>query len=326
MRWFRAELSHSLHHGIKAPLIMLNRLALACEIKNKLQNITGGNQDFIYYSYWLTPSALALAILKEEGKITRAISRVHGGDLYAERHSPAYIPFQGKVISALDRTYPISENGLKYLAQKHSGMENKLLVQRLGTEPTLDFAQINWNKQSDSLRVVSCSYLKPVKRIHLLAEALKHCHFPVEWTHIGDGPQREQIEGVVKTIPEQIKVKMLGNKTNDEIMELYRTHEFDLFVNVSESEGIPVTIMEAFSFGIPVLATDVGGTSEVVNADNGILLQKDIEPLDIATQLTNFYSMQIEEKAVKGKMAYSTWNNSYNADKNYTKFATLLKD
>ncbi|PLT35729.1 glycosyltransferase [Bacillus sp. V5-8f] len=326
MKWFSGELIHSVQYGIKANLVMLNWLAHACEIKNKLKNFISTNGDMMYYSYWLTPSALALAMLKEEGKITRVVSRVHGGDLYAERHKPAYIPFQGKVLSILDKTYPISENGLRYLANKHPGTENKLSVQRLGTKRKVDFEQINWKKQSDALRVVSCSYLKPVKRIHLLAEALKHCHFPVEWTHIGDGPERGRIESIVKTLPEQIKVNMLGNKTNDQIMEQYRSNDYDLFVNVSESEGIPVTIMEAFSFGIPVLATDVGGTSELVNAENGKLLNKDIEPLDIATELTSFYNMSIGEKAAKGKGAYTTWDDSYNADKNYTKFATLLKD
>lgn len=326
MKWFWGELSNAMQHGLKAPLIMLNRVALACEIKSKLQTITGTDENIIYYSYWLTPSAIALAMLKDEGKIGKAVTRVHRGDLYAEFHNPAYIPFQGKVISALDQTYSISTDGVDYLNKRHPGMENKLSVQRLGTKPRVDVDQITWNKQSDVLRVVSCSYMKPVKRVHLLAEALKHCHFPVEWTHIGDGPERERIESIVATLPDHVNVKLLGNKNNHEIMELYSSHEYDIFVNVSASEGIPVTIMEAFSFGIPVFATDVGGTSEIVDAENGALFDENIEPLDIATQLTNFYNMPSEDKALKAKKAYATWNNSYNADKNYAEFATLLKD
>ena len=43
----------------------------------------------------------------------------------------------------------------------------------------------------------------------------------------------------------------------------------DLFLTVSANEGIPVSIMEAQSFGIPVIATDVGGISEIVNNVNG---------------------------------------------------------
>lgn len=325
-KWFFKELSQSLNYGWKAPLVMLNWLSIACEIKDKLQLALDHLDQHIFYSYWLTPSALALTMLKEEGLNAKCISRVHGGDLYAERHQPAYIPFQEKILLGLDHTYTISENGLSYLTKKYSGLENKLSVQRLGTKTTRSADHIKGNKHSSVLRIVSCSYLKPVKRIHLLAEALKHCQFPIEWTHIGDGPERGKIEETIKELPEQMKVNLLGNKKNDEIMEIYRTNEFDLFVNVSESEGIPVTIMEAFSFGIPAMATDVGGTSEIVNSENGILLKKDLQALDIASNLAYFYGLTDEEKAKKSRCAYDTWNQKYNAAKNYKEFATLLKD
>lgn len=42
---------------------------------------------------------------------------------------------------------------------------------------------------------------------------------------------------------------------------------------MSDSEGIPVSIMEAMSFGIPVIARNVGGMSEIVNEENGLLLE-----------------------------------------------------
>lgn len=325
-KWLMDELPRSLKHGLKGPLVMLNWLSIACEIKDKLQKVLDFSESCIYYSYWLTPSAIALAMLKEQGLTGKCVSRVHGGDLYAERHQPAYIPFQGKTIKSLDQTYSISENGYKYLLNKYLDIENKISVQRLGIKPKISEKEINWNKNSEVLRVVSCSYLKPVKRIHLLAEALKHCHFPVEWTHIGDGPERGRIEEIIKELPEQIKVNLLGNKNNDDIMEIYRKADFDLFVNISESEGIPVTIMEAFAFGIPVLATDVGGTSEIVNENNGGLLKKDLQPLDIAANLAQFYSLPVEKRTEKGKSAFKTWNQFYNANKNYTEFAQLLKD
>ncbi|MFR4320263.1 MAG: glycosyltransferase [Blautia massiliensis (ex Durand et al. 2017)] len=44
-------------------------------------------------------------------------------------------------------------------------------------------------------------------------------------------------------------------------------------MNVSSSEGIPVSIMEATSFGIPGIATDAGGTKEIIrDKENGVLL------------------------------------------------------
>lgn len=43
-------------------------------------------------------------------------------------------------------------------------------------------------------------------------------------------------------------------------------------MNLSTSEGVPVSIMEVQSYGIPVIATNVGGTGEIIDKDNGILL------------------------------------------------------
>ncbi|NMC40567.1 MAG: glycosyltransferase, partial [Bacteroidales bacterium] len=59
------------------------------------------------------------------------------------------------------------------------------------------------------------------------------------------------------------------------------------FINVSSSEGVPVSVMEALSFGIPVIATDAGGTSEIVNNTNGRLIPVDFDPKDLAAIIEN---------------------------------------
>jgi glycosyltransferase involved in cell wall biosynthesis len=44
--------------------------------------------------------------------------------------------------------------------------------------------------------------------------------------------------------------------------------------------------MEAMSFGIPVIATDVGGTSELVSEENGLLINKNFTPSELANNIT----------------------------------------
>ena len=68
---------------------------------------------------------------------------------------------------------------------------------------------------------------------------------------------------------------------HDELLALLQQRPFDLMVNTSSSEGVPVSIMEAAARGIPCLATDVGATDEVVT-DPRWLLPKDCSPEDIA--------------------------------------------
>ena len=60
-------------------------------------------------------------------------------------------------------------------------------------------------------------------------------------------------------------MSLKGNVDNAALLEDYITENYYLFVNVSSSEGIPVSIMEASSVGIPCLATDVGGTGEIIS-------------------------------------------------------------
>jgi glycosyltransferase involved in cell wall biosynthesis len=325
LAWFKKELPIASRHGIKAVLKLLNWTAIASEMKQQIKKNRHIDlkEDTIFYSYWLTPSATALAMLKEQNPNMKVVSRVHGGDLYLERHQPAYLPYQGKVIQIINQTFSISENGKNYLSKLYPDEKMKISVNRLGTRNEIPF--IMKKEKEDALNLISCSYLKPVKRVHLLAEALKNIDFPLEWTHVGDGPEREKIEALVKDLPSNIQVKFMGNLSNDKVMELYKTNPYDLFINVSESEGIPVTIMEAFSYGIPAVATDVGGTSELVHSESGFLLSKDFDPKDLAQILRDYAQLDLDDQNKKAKSAYDTWDYHYNAVKNYQKFAEALK-
>lgn len=320
--WFFQELPNARKYGSTAVLKLLNWTAIACEIKQQLKQGTL-DKEALYYSYWLTPSATALAMLHEKGEIRHAVSRVHGGDLYWERHTPPYLPYQKRVIQGLDQVFSISSNGKEYLTKLHQISDDKISVSRLGTKNEKPFQPSS--QKSEALRMISCAYLKPVKRLHLLAESLKSVHVPVEWTHIGDGPERAKLEAMVKDLPSSFSVHFLGNMNNKQVLENYQQNQYDLFINVSESEGIPVTIMEAFSYGIPVIATDVGGTSELVNKENGQLLPKDFEPMKLAQILEDYYQLDLESQNQKAISAYETWFQQYNAIKNYEKFAEALK-
>ena len=96
-------------------------------------------------------------------------------------------------------------------------------------------------------------------------ETLQHIlDINIKWTHFGDGIMMNQIKEMSRELPENIKIDFRGNVKNSDLLEVYKNNQFDLFLNVSLSEGIPVSIMEALSFGIPCIATDVGGTKEMV--------------------------------------------------------------
>ncbi len=78
--------------------------------------------------------------------------------------------------------------------------------------------------------------------------------------------------------------------------------------------------MEAQSCGIPVIATDVGGTHEIVSDEIGLLLNSDPTPTDIVDAILKFIDNpnKICEKKAKSK---ENWRLNYNADVNHNSFA-----
>jgi glycosyltransferase involved in cell wall biosynthesis len=108
-------------------------------------------------------------------------------------------------------------------------------------------------------------------------------------------------------------------------LDFYTEQPFDLFVNVSASEGVPFSIMEAFSVGIPVMATNVGGTGEIVNEQVGMLLPSDINLAGLVQKITDFYNFSTEQKQGMRQECYNQYINKWNAEKLANELAVFLK-
>lgn len=85
---------------------------------------------------------------------------------------------------------------------------------------------------------------------------------------IGDGPERQTIEALARELDVQEHVQFLG--VHDDIAKLLPGA--DVFILSSVSEGVSVTLLEAMSTGLPIVATDVGGNSEVIEHEETGLL------------------------------------------------------
>ena len=82
--------------------------------------------------------------------------------------------------------------------------------------------------------------------------------------------------------------------------------------------------MEAQSAGIPVLATAVGGTPEIVNKENGFLVDQDVDMAETVELILAFLHDTPENIKIKREAAYQNWNKYYNAERNYAEFADVL--
>lgn len=262
-----------------AHLLMIRHL-LSFIKKNNLPALIK-NHDLLYF-YWGLRWSQVLPFLPAV-KMPKTVVRFHGSDLY-EHTSGGYIPWRKSQLKKIDNFLTVSETGKRYLSETYNIPEEKIFLSRLGT---IDYG-INPVGESDRIRIVSCSNLYPVKRVDLLAVALRYCIKQVEWIHFGDGPCMGIVEKAASLLPENVIFRLAGHVSHDDLVGFFRKNYVSLFINVSSSEGVPVSVMEALSFGIPVIATDAGGTSEIVNNTNGRLIPVDFDPKDLAAMIENF--------------------------------------
>ena len=110
-----------------------------------------------------------------------------------------------------------------------------------------------------------------------------------------------------------------GNIDHQKLLNKYENNKVDIVISSSITvldvfEGIPVSLMEAMSYEIPIIATDVGGTKELVDGQSGILVnQKDSEALkNSILKLIN----DIEYRIVIGKNGRNKIKQDFDTKKN----------
>jgi glycosyltransferase involved in cell wall biosynthesis len=299
----------------KTMIVSLNK---AIQIDLFLQKLLNKQtiQDTIFYSYWCDDSALALALLKERNPSITTISRAHGWDLYFETNRFNFLPFKPFISKYSNQIYTISNTGGKYI-QKRWKVKSEPKTAFLGVISNILLEQ---NKKEFIL--VSCSNTIKIKRVELILNALKQItNTSIKWVHFGDGAEFEYLKEKALSIHPNIHVEWKGRVKNEEVIQFYKKENPSLFINVSSTEGIPVSIMEAFSFGIPAIATNVGGTHEIIiDAYNGILLKENPTIEEIKTAILKIKNLETTEYKKLKINAWNTMNKKFNAKINYISF------
>lgn len=306
---------------------------IALFIENLLKNESISARNVCLYSYWWLDEAIGIGFFKKQHPEALTFTRCHGYDLYEERTSGNYLPLKKFTVKTMDRVFPISEDGRKYIQNHYLSSDvnlDKVIVARLGVNDG-KISTMNSGSKDRIFTIVTCSLIYPNKRLELLIAALNKLDFHIHWTHFGSYVKgfselyhQEIMQQISLLDKERIHVDFKGHVSNADVLAFYNLHEIDLFINLSKSEGIPVSIMEAMSFSIPVLATNVGGTSEIVNNENGILVEESVTIDILADEMRTFHSLSLEEINTKREKAYSTFHLMYNAEVNYKDFIQII--
>ncbi len=302
---------------------LITRIALSSKAyKELITQIESSKQPLLYF-YWGDNLAWTIPYLRKKikNKNLKIVLRLHGSDLY-EHVKANYAPLRRDIFSAADLIVPISENGKNYITEKYPVYKHKLFLSRLGVVDN----GLNPAPKGDSYHVISVSNMVALKRIHLIFEALQKTDLKITWHHFGDGPLANELKALIKQKREGLNIEFYGHVDNKAVMDFYKQQPLNLFLNVSTTEGLPVSIMEALSFGVPVIATNVGGTAELVDKYVGALLEPDLEAKDLAESITQFFKLDNNEIEIRRKNARLRYGTVANAEKNYEAFYKKIKN
>lgn len=119
-------------------------------------------------------------------------------------------------------------------------------------------------------------------------------------------------------------IEFLGEKTQEELKELYENSKFFIMPNIWY-ENMPNTILEAFSFGKPVIASNIGSISElIIDKYNGFL----VSPKNV-TEIMKKSKLLFEDKNLRMKLGKNAYNDSikkYNPENHYEKLLNLFNE
>lgn len=318
--FFAMKEQHNLHgitYLVKKMLITQRSMAYLDSVKSKWYS----KERSLYYAYWLDAEASYLSLIRKKLNGV-CIARAHGGDCFFNRD---YHPFRRIQLSMLDKIYPISEKGTRDIVQHYeryvTDLSEKVQTMYLGISAQSQY--INPWIEKEEATVVSCAEVKGLKRIDLMIDALRLIDRPIHWVHFGDGELMEDIKQYAhKQLDDQknIRYEFAGRILKERILRFYREQSVDVFVNTSDQEGIPVSIMEAMSYGIPVVARDIGGNSELINNKCGILISSQGTPQEIADAIRRVLEMDRKRNIALRKKAKDVVLTSFNEIKNYERF------
>lgn len=177
-----------------------------------------------------------------------------------------------------------------------------------------------------TLIVGSAGRLFPVKDYSLLINVAKDViskNNTVEFVIAGEGPLQNKLEREIKNLGIQNQCRLIGHQNN---MDAFYQN-IDIYINTSVHEGIPMSVLEAMSYGLPVIIPKVGGLPEIIkNNIQGFLIVKRKKEIYVERllQLTNDKELLKKMGRSARKKAIESFSKEFMASKYYDLYNKLM--
>jgi glycosyltransferase involved in cell wall biosynthesis len=168
----------------------------------------------------------------------------------------------------------VSQANRKYIVRNFGVAEQKLHIIPCGVD-TKRFRPVERADCDGVPQIVCVARLARCKNHDLLLHAvaeLQRRGLQFRCVLVGDGPRREEIEALRQSLGIASCVELVGAAEHAQVLSWWQ--QSSIAVLSSESEGMPVSLMEAGACGLPAVATAVGGVGElIVDGTTGLVVQ-----------------------------------------------------
>lgn len=268
----------------------------------------------LIYGFWFNDYIFGSLLLKKKFPKCKVVSGAHGHDLYNERRISNRIPFRSLSMEIIDFVVPDSTEGEEYLMKTNPKFTYKISKLNSGIERK--HFKVKPSKDG-ILRIITLSRIHPVKRIDYLLRMLKKMEtisqFKIHYHHIGGGENEKKLRELKENLNfKKFEINIEGRLSEIELNAFFKEKPIDVFLNVSSTEGTSVALIEAMSYSIPVIVTDVGGNKNIGNYCNTILpiefTYKDLLDYFTKIHLNNSY----REKLIN--LSYDYWEKFHDVE------------
>ena len=293
----------------------------------------GKNKDLIFVNGLGTETTIANIFLNKKiiRKIVgdpvweRAYSKAKISESFDEFQVKNYgfsISFQKKV-----RSFSIKKSDIVVTPSQHLknfilnlGFKNKIEIINNGVFIPEENTNIFTN---DQINITIVSRLVSHKNIEKIIKAISDLNSPlINLNIIGDGPELNQLQKISLESNNKDNIIFHGKLNRDEIDHIFLNS--DIYIQASNYEGLPHSLLEAMSYGIPVLCTPVGECKEILgNEDRGYILDLPVSKNNIKSKI----SQVIGEKDIankKGERGKDFINEKYNLTNSFNLYKNLF--
>ena len=188
------------------------------------------------------------------------------------------------------------------------GFSNKILKINNGVDIT-DIKRSNESKVDINLIIISRLVVQ--KNINIVIEAMKLLdNKNLKLSIIGEGGECSKLESIIHDLNLQNRVQLLGKIDNNKISQFLLTA--DIFIQASDYEGLPHSVLEAINYEVPILSTEAGGCKDLLNdGERGFIIPMPPDKKVIAENIS-FIIKNKAEATKRADEAKAFINKKYN--------------